>query len=95
MTKEQFLLTCIAEECCELGQRATKAIRFGLDEVQRNQDQTNAQRFVGELTDLTALVEMLTEDGRFPQITREGLDAKKDKFNKYLLYSAELGQVDL
>ncbi len=98
MTDEQMLLTCIAEECTELGQRCSKAIRFGVTEVQKNQDKNNAERFVDELTDLLALIELLrTYDEstgsapRFPPVTREGLDAKKAKFLRNLDYSRSLG----
>jgi hypothetical protein len=37
MTREQHLLTILAEECGEVVQRASKAIRFGLDESQPGQ----------------------------------------------------------
>ena len=95
MTKEQYLLLCIAEECCEVGQRATKAARFGIGETQSGHTETNAERFVGELTDLLALVEKLSEcDGRFPAVTDHGKIQKVAKYEKYLAYSQSIGQVD-
>jgi hypothetical protein len=53
------LLICAAEECAEVTQRITKALRFGLDEVHPGQPLTNAQRIAGELGDLQAVVNML------------------------------------
>jgi hypothetical protein len=44
MTREQHLLTILAEECGEVVQRASKAIRFGLDESQPGQLDDNKKR---------------------------------------------------
>lgn len=44
MKRHEHLLSILAEECCEVGQRVSKALRFGLDEVQPGQDLSNAER---------------------------------------------------
>lgn len=82
------------EECDKTSQRASKALRFGLDEIQPGQELTNADRIVYEYNDLIAIVEMLCESeaiNRYRVGDREAIDAKKAKINKYLLYSASLG----
>lgn len=98
LTDEQFVLMCIAEECNEVAHRCSKAIRFGIGEVQKNQTKTNGERFVDELTDLLALIELMRtldehahSPSRFPAVTREGIDAKKAKFLRNLEYSRSLG----
>ena len=35
MTREEHLLTIVAEECAEVAQRATKALRFGSNRSKR------------------------------------------------------------
>jgi NTP pyrophosphatase (non-canonical NTP hydrolase) len=56
MTKQQFLLLKLSEECMEVAQRASKQIQFGKDEVQKDQLKTNQARLKDELLDLFALV---------------------------------------
>ena len=51
MNRLEHILTCVAEESNEVGQRATKALRFGLDEVQPGQDLTNWDRLIEEFHD--------------------------------------------
>jgi hypothetical protein len=57
------LLTILIEECAEVQQRATKALRFGIDEVQPGQTFTNAERLAAELGDLIEMVERVKAAG--------------------------------
>lgn len=85
------------EECNEVAQRLSKALRFTLEEVQPGQDMTNAQRIRYELADLIAVLEMIDSDlvplieggpgDRFGDMVA----AKKAKVEKFLLYSEERG----
>ncbi len=94
MTRTEHLLTILSEECVETAQRVSKAIRFTLDEVQPEQDLTNAQRIVYELNDIMAVMEILQEEGIFGEfINRKMIDKKKLKVAKYLAYSTEIGTV--
>ena len=95
MTQEQNLLTILAEECAEVAQRASKAIRFTPEEVQPGQDLTNAERIVYEFNDLYAVMELLFENcitDKIVDVAQVGL--KKEKIRKYLEYSQKLGTVD-
>ena len=56
---ERELLEILAEECAEVIQRVTKALRFGVDEVQPGQPHTNAQRLAHEIGDVLAVEERL------------------------------------
>ena len=57
MHEEQYLLTCLAEECGEVAQRCTKALRFGINEIQPGHEATNYARLWGELCDLQAVAD--------------------------------------
>jgi len=93
MTEQEYLLSVVIEECAEVQQRATKALRFGMDETQPGQPHDNATRFWGEVQDLQASLEMLaTHRGMTePASTREGLDAKKARVRHFMRYSESLG----
>lgn len=91
MNTTEYLLSCLIEECAEVIQRATKAQRFGLREVQPEQELTNEQRLAAELADLTATLELLWNEG-LRLFTEEGaVNAKKAKVKKFMDYSRELG----
>ncbi len=95
MTRLELLLTILGEECNEVGQRCSKAIRFTLEEVEPNQSEhqlSNAERIVYEFNDLVAVMEMLHEEGAVPRvIDREAILLKKQKVEKWLRYSEERG----
>lgn len=92
MNREQHLLVTAAEECAETAQRITKALKFGLTEVQEGQPFNNAQRIIYEFNDLLAMMEMLSDEGYLPAKIRDQhmIDLKKEKFEKYLKYSQSL-----
>lgn len=87
MTETEHLLCCLAEECAEVAQRVSKALRFGLEEIQPGQPLNNAERITGELTDLFAVAQMIEGRG----IPRFGatvdVEAKQAKVRRYLEYS--------
>lgn len=89
MTKTEHLLTILAEECAEVSQRATKALRFSLQEVQVVQTLTNAERIIQEYADLCAAVEMPCADGalNIGDDFAAMVDGKKERVRLYLDYS--------
>lgn len=95
MTRTDHLLWNIAEECAEVAQRASKAARFGLKEVQAGQDFPNDQRIWHEMADLIAVMELWKEHGLVspPPDYRERIDAKKARFEKFLELSAFQGRL--
>lgn len=91
MNTTEYLLSCLIEECAEVIQRATKAQRFGLQEVQPEQELTNEERLAAELADLTGVLEMLYEH-KVQLIAEEGaIAAKKKKILKFMDYSRDQG----
>jgi len=86
MTLDEHLLTCLAEECSEVVQRITKALRFGLDEVQPGQEFTNSQRIGQELIDVAAVLELCNRRKLVPNVrlTHEDLTRKELKIVKHM-----------
>ena len=95
MNRTEHLLTIIAEECAEVAQRATKAARFGLYEIQPGQELTNIERLKHEYNDLIAAIEML-ESNEKRSINREDflVYKKQCKIADFLKYSNECGTLD-
>jgi len=87
MTRDEHLLTIAAEECAELAQRLSKALRFGMDEVQPGQPLSNRERIIEEYTDLIAALEMLG----IWTLDRAQIDAKHRKVERFLRYSEQCG----
>ncbi len=98
MTVDEHILTTFAEECNECAQRISKALRFGLDEVQSGKMTSNTERIISEYADVVAMYELCVERGIFPDVTESGLGVlkkmKKKKFLEYLDYSKKQGRVD-
>ena len=103
LTTEQYLLTCLMEECAEVSKRCSKAIRFGLDEKQAENfpveaagsDETNRERISYELTGLLAVADTLRSWGVIP--AWEDVDKKYNKLvklQKFMGYSRSVGTLD-
>ncbi len=92
MTRTEHLLLILAEECGEVAHRASKAMRFGLDETQAGHD-TNADRLRSEMIDLLAVYDMLCKEGICDPVAHDdpGLLAKRTQVENYLEYSEECG----
>ncbi|CAM5769724.1 hypothetical protein [Bosea minatitlanensis] len=91
MNRTEHLLECLSEECCEVGQRVSKALRFGLKEIQKGQELTNAQRIVEELHDLISVAHILYSAGVIGAVwpSPEHTAAKLAKIEKFM----EIGRV--
>lgn len=103
LTKEQHLLTKLAEEGSEISQIALKSVQFTLNEIY--QDQTvklsNRQRIHDELNDLLGVVRMLNRYHGFGYVLPDIVNdhggsvsdddflTLRDKNNKALLYKEE------
>ena len=91
MNRLEHLLTILTEECAEVQQATTKALRFGLDEG-RDIKVLNSQRMNLEMNDLFAVIEMINDEvGQFMYRDSRLLARKIEKVEKYLSYSKECG----
>lgn len=97
MTRTEHLLTVLAEECAEVAQRTSKALRFGINEIEPDQPHTNAQRIFFEMVDLMAVYGLLEMEKLVPAIgSAQGeVAAKVAKVEKYLAYAQECGTLSL
>lgn len=93
-TTVEQLLDILIEECAEVIQRATKAKRFGITEVQPGHTQNATQRLNYELNDLAGVVALLQEQGVDLEQVPELITAKKEKVRHFLGYSQEQGTID-
>ncbi len=93
MNKQELLLTVVGEECAEVHQRCSKALRFGMSEIQSEQKLSNKDRILLEFNDLVAAMELLFDCKSTDLIDERKLHAKKVKIEKYLQYSLGLGTV--
>lgn len=97
MNLEQFLLICLIEECAEVAQRATKALRFGTKEVQPGQYLDNFQRLSDELNDLLTVMDLMIEHDKTDaiRIDQAAQNAKAIKLLRFAAYSVQQGTLDL
>jgi len=63
MNRQEYLLTCLAEECAEVIQCVTKIQRFGLESIEPGQFSTNAERLIDEFNDVMAIRDLLMHEG--------------------------------
>lgn len=95
MNREQHLLIKLAEECTEVSHRVSKALRFGLSEVQPGQGQDNCERLWAEVHDLIAIVELLGDEGILPkQLNIPRVDRHKAQVAEFLEYSEKCGTLE-
>lgn len=95
LTRIEHLLTTLGEEGAEVSQRCSKAMRFGLLEVQPGQIFANRDRIRQEFHDLYAVYGMLVQEGIFPPgIDANMVEAKRLKVEKFIEYAREQGTVE-
>jgi NTP pyrophosphatase (non-canonical NTP hydrolase) len=91
MNRTEHLLTILSEECAEVSQRVSKALRFGLSEIQPGQELDNAQRVTQEMQDLMGTFEMLTKELSLPEMDEYACIEKQEKIEKFLELSKKQG----
>lgn len=92
MNTTEHLLTILSEECAEVSQRVSKALRFGLKEIQPGQLFTNAERICEEICDLYAVVEMLEDSGALQGVVDiDRIQAKKARVKEFMKYAETCG----
>lgn len=98
MNRADYLLSYIAQECCEIAIRCTKAQMFGLKEVQPGQHLTNLERLLHEFVDLVAICEVAKDEGVLVDMdgetTNRLVNDKKEKAENFSDYSRELGRLE-
>lgn len=95
MTRAEHLLVTLAEECNEVAQRCSKALRFGLTEVSPGHDLDNDARLMEEWYDLFAIIQLLAREHYVHDLPdmAQRIHAKQAKFEQYFEYSKSQGRV--
>ena len=93
MNKQEQLMVIAMEECAELAQRISKALRFGMEQIQQDADDkpeenperlTNRQRIQREYWDLRASLGLMMIDAW--EITPESTRLEREKYLKIERY---------
>ena len=90
--KTKNLLIVAMEECSEIIQACSKAIRFGLDAHHPNKDKsvTHASEILVEYYQLQAIIEKLQKDGNMPYFNSDFIKRiKRGKLRKMEKYYEE------
>ena len=106
MTRQEHLLSCLAEECTEVGKEVSKIHRFGLNNspiqsLGGKVLEPNSERLQQEVIDVIAVVDMLHEsEGLFPVFDdeeefEERIAAKQAKVEKYMKYAHSKGMIEI
>ena len=94
MSKQEYLLVCLAEEYAEVQHAVAKALRFGLKDGYPGTERTNAEDIARELCDLMAVAELLEECGAVPRNqTAVNIKKKKAKVAEFLKCATGHGTV--
>lgn len=92
MILQEHLLCILAKECADVSLRASKALMFGLRDIQEGQPLTNAERIVYEFSDLYSVVLLMHQQNLLPTtIDVEAVKKKTDKLMEFLAYSKKCG----
>lgn len=95
MNLTEHHLIVLAEEAAEIAHRASKQLRFGADEVQPGQPDTNRHRLREEVLDLMVCVDFLVESGQLAPISKYDIEVhsqhKREKINRMIAHSIEVG----
>jgi hypothetical protein len=95
MNKQEHLLTILSEECAEVAQCASKALRFGLKDIKPGTQKQNTERIMEEFYDLVATMEKLQSYNVLPEWGEDRInfhkEAKKSQVEKFLDYSEKVG----
>ncbi|MBM7688840.1 hypothetical protein BCR24_04730 [Enterococcus ureilyticus] len=99
MRKNEYLTLVAMEECAEIQQALSKAIRFGFDDHHPSRaDETNEEQLLTEFYQLTAMIEELQNQGIIESFIREKIaEVKQNKIKKvyqYMDYSKKQGLLD-
>jgi hypothetical protein len=93
MNTIEHLLTVLAEECCEVGQNCSKALRFGLDDKHpKNGNLGNRALLDNEVNDLLGAIELCREAGILPRRSSPArIGLKQAKVRRYMEYARKVG----
>ena len=94
MNRTEHLLVTLMEECAEVQQACSKALRFGLSDSYPGKSESNANHIIRELTELLAIIDMLSEAKVLSNnINPDIKQLKIDKVEHWLKYAKKQGTI--
>lgn len=99
MNRGEYLMVVASEECAEIQQNISKAIRFGVDNHHPDKPEiTNGYEILKEFNQLRAVIDMLVIDRHIPPISEKEANKiyrdKIDAVERWEEYSKSIGKVD-
>lgn len=99
MTKLNYLLECLAEECAEVQHIKSKIIRFGIDDIHPETKIENRSQIVSELIDLVAVMNLFLDEDQesrelYEKTVVQGIQNKEKKLRMFMAYSISKGILD-
>jgi NTP pyrophosphatase (non-canonical NTP hydrolase) len=93
MNRQEYLLVCLAEECCEVAHAASKCARFLPDDRHHSKNTTNLEDLEMELKDLFTIIHMLEEEIKC-EFDISVSQAKLEKMAHFMDYSKSVGALN-
>lgn len=90
MNRKEILLSQLSEECAEIAQDVSKALRFGTDNTCHNSGKTNAEKITSEMNDLMGVFFTLCDEGILPNIDMGKVEEKRFKIEHFMKVSLSL-----
>ncbi|WP_207694161.1 hypothetical protein DOK67_0001893 [Enterococcus sp. DIV0212c] len=99
MRKNEYLALVAMEECAEIQQALSKAIRFGFDDHHPSRvDENNEEQMLTEFYQLTAMIEELQKQGIITCLSEEKIEVIKqnkiEKVYEFMAYSKQKGTLE-
>lgn len=99
MRRNEYLALVAMEECAEIQQALSKAIRFGFDDHHPSRaDEMNEEQLLTEFYQLTAMIEEMQNKGIIAGFAQDKIEKVKqnkiEKVYKYMEYSKANGLLE-
>ena len=97
LTETDILLIQLMEEAAEVQKVCSKALRFGLEEVEPDKPMqlNNAERISRELADFLAVAKMLLAKEKIPGYhNMQSMVDKTEKVKAFMEYSRKVGRLE-
>ncbi len=95
MNVKEHLLTTLSEECAEVQQAASKALRFGPQDIGPETTKTNAENIEKEFIEAMVVRDMLREMGvlKYPDKFMSIYLAKRERVEQFVEYAKSKGTI--
>jgi hypothetical protein len=92
VTKQEHLLTILAEECSEVIKEVSKCLRFGMEDKGVRMEYTNGERLHTELVDLVSTIKLLHQE-KVLKYRPTSFQKKIERTERYIQYAIEKGTI--